>query len=70
MKSRFPSEEAANAYKDQHQLFGRVAEHTGGGKWALVFPIAAHLEVRPGAPTPEDFQRLAQEKQPPCKTTP
>lgn len=46
MKSTFNSEKEANDYKDQHQLHGRVAEPiTGTSKWALNFPLKAHVTV-------------------------
>lgn len=52
MKSRFDSKQEADAYKVKHQLYGRVAEPISGTtKWALVFPLKAHLTVRqPHAP--------------------
>lgn len=46
MQSLFKSEQEAVAYKATHQLHGRVAEPVKGtGKWALNFPIEAHLIV-------------------------
>jgi len=46
VKSKFNSEQEANDYKTKHQLFSRVVEPISGtGKWALVFPIEAHLTV-------------------------
>lgn len=46
MKSLFKSEQEANEYKEKHQLLGRVAEPVQGtGRWALNFPIAAHVSV-------------------------
>lgn len=46
MKSSFDSEHDANEYKAKHQLSGRVAEPiTGTGKWALNFPLQAHVTV-------------------------
>jgi hypothetical protein len=46
MKSSFNSEHEANEYKQPHQLFGRVAEPVAGtGKWALNFPLEAHVTV-------------------------
>lgn len=52
MKERFNSEQEALEYKERHQLFGRVAEPlTGTGKWALNFPLEAHVTVhQPHAP--------------------
>lgn len=51
-RERFESERAANQYKEKHQLFGRVAEPIAGGhKWALNFPLDAHVSVhQPHAP--------------------
>ncbi len=46
MKSLFKTEQAANSYKQEHQLLGRVAEPIKGtGKWALVYPLDAHVTV-------------------------
>jgi hypothetical protein len=46
MKSLFKTEQEANEYKEKHQLLGRVAEQVKGtGKWALNFPIEAHVTV-------------------------
>lgn len=46
MKSTFNSEKEANDYKTEHQLHGRVAEPIAGtGKWALNFPLKAHVTV-------------------------
>jgi hypothetical protein len=46
MKSTFDSEHEANEYKATHQLTGRVAEPiTGTGKWALNFPLKAHVSI-------------------------
>jgi len=46
MKKLFRTKQAANEYKEQYQLFGRVAEQVKGtGKWALNFPIATHVTV-------------------------
>lgn len=51
LKSKFPSEQAANDYKRLHQLHQRVAMPLAGtGQWALVFPLNAHVTVRDGAP--------------------
>lgn len=48
MKSYFGTEQEANNYKEKHQLFGRVPEYIqSAGKWALVFPIKAHVTVIP-----------------------
>lgn len=47
MKEWFKSEQEANEYKEKHQLFGRVPEPIEGtGKWALNFPLEAHLTER------------------------
>jgi len=46
MKEWFVSKEEASEYKQTHQLFGRVPEPiTGTGKWALNFPLQAHVTV-------------------------
>jgi hypothetical protein len=46
MKEWFNSEEEANEYKETHQLFGRGPEQlTGSGKWALNFPLEAHVTI-------------------------
>ena len=46
MKSLFKTEKEANEYKEKHQLLGRVAEQVKGTeKWALNFPIEAHVTV-------------------------
>lgn len=46
MKSTFNSEQEALAYKAKHNLVGRVAEPLKGtNKWALNFPIKAHVTV-------------------------
>lgn len=50
-KSTFDTEQEANDYKREHQLFQRVAVPLiGRGKWALIFPIEAHITVNDGAP--------------------
>lgn len=47
MKETFNSEQEALAYKEKHQLFGRVAEPImGTNKWALNFPLEAHVTVQ------------------------
>ena len=58
MKSTFNSEKEANDYKTEHQLHGRVAEPIAGtGKWALNFPLEAHVTVnQPHVNTGEVFQ--------------
>lgn len=44
----FDSEQEAIDYRAKHQLIQRVAVPvTGTSKWALVFDIPCHLEVRP-----------------------
>jgi hypothetical protein len=49
MKERFNSEQEAKEYKEKHQLFGRVpVPLVGTRKWALVFPLEAHVTVLPG----------------------
>lgn len=46
MKSSFNSEQEALEYKAKHQLLGRVAEPiVGTKKWALNFPLEAHVTV-------------------------
>jgi hypothetical protein len=48
MASLFKTEQEANEYKEKHQLFGRVPEYIKGtGKWALNFPLKAHVTVIP-----------------------
>lgn len=50
-KSTFDTEQEANDYKREHQLLQRVAVPLfGRGKWALIFPIEAHITVNDGAP--------------------
>lgn len=52
MKTTFSSEQEAVAYKREHQLYQRVAEPIlGTQKWALNFPIQAHITVKDGAPS-------------------
>lgn len=53
MKQWFKTEQEANEYKEKHQLFARVPEYIKGyEKWALVFPLKAHVTVRqPHGPT-------------------
>lgn len=47
----FNSEQQANDYKARHKLHQRKAEPVAGtGKWALNFPIEAHITVNDGAP--------------------
>lgn len=47
-KDLFDTEQEALAYKETHQLFGRVPEFIEGrGKWALNFPLEAHVTVIP-----------------------
>ena len=42
----FDTEQDALRHKEAHQLTQRVPEFIQGrGKWALVFPISAHLQV-------------------------
>lgn len=55
MKEWFNSEQEGNEYKEKHQLFGRVPEQVAGtGKWALNFPLKAHVTVhQPHAPEAE-----------------
>lgn len=49
-KNRFETEQEASDYKLKHQLYNRVAEPIGGGKWGLVYPIKSHIQVNDGAP--------------------
>lgn len=53
MKNLFDTEQEAKEYKEKHQLFVRVPAYIQGrDKWALVFPLKAHLTVRqPHGPT-------------------
>lgn len=49
MKSKnwFNSEQEALAYREKHQLDARVPEFSASyGKWALNFPLKAHVTVR------------------------
>ena len=42
MKQYFSAKQEAEAYKEKHKLFQRVAEYIRAhGKWALVFDILA-----------------------------
>jgi len=51
MQPVFTSKQAAEDYRQAHQLHGRVAEPLAGSdRWALVFPLACHVEVRDGVP--------------------
>lgn len=43
----FLTEQAANEYKVNNKLFGRVPEYSPGRGWALVFPIKANIQVIP-----------------------
>jgi len=46
MKEYFDTEEEAKEYKEKHQLYVRIPEYIKfRNKWALVFPIKAHLTV-------------------------
>lgn len=58
MKSLFTTEQEANKYREKNQLFGRVAEPVRGtGKWALNFPLEAHVTVTAFADIVEVQQR-------------
>lgn len=51
MKSRFKSKEEAERYKALHRLHNQVAVPISGTRrWALIFPIKAHVTVNDGAP--------------------
>lgn len=51
MKTTFSSEQEADDYKREHQLYQRVAEPIlGTQQWALNFPLQAHITVNDGAP--------------------
>ena len=56
-KRRFDSEDEAREYLKDHGLVGRVVEPVAGTrKWALNFPIEAHVTVhQPHSPTPINF---------------
>lgn len=46
MRQKFDTEQEALEYKDKHQLFGRVPAYLQGyDKWALVYPLKAHVTV-------------------------
>jgi hypothetical protein len=48
MNSRFETEEEARAFMEKHQVKARQPERLGpSGKWALVFPLKAHVTVIP-----------------------
>lgn len=52
MNQVFDSEQEAEEYKKTHQIFGRAPEKVATGKWALVFPLEAHVTVhQPHAPS-------------------
>lgn len=47
MKATFKSEQEALDYRDKHQLVGREARPImGTNKWALIFPLKAHVTVQ------------------------
>jgi hypothetical protein len=52
MKQWHNSEQEANEYMKKHRIFNMVAEKPEGStKWALVFPLEAHVTVhQPHAP--------------------
>lgn len=46
MKSLFNTEQEASTYREKHQLFVMTAHPVNGtGKWALSYPIEAHVTV-------------------------
>lgn len=48
MNSHFETEEEARAFMEEHQVTARQPEQLGpSGKWALVFPLKAHITVIP-----------------------
>lgn len=51
-KNLFDTEQLANDYRRDHRLHQRVAERVSGtDKWALNFPLEAHVTVQDGAPS-------------------
>lgn len=56
MKTTFNSEKDALAYRERHHLFGRVPEQlAGSGRWALNFPLKAHVTVAPHTSPTQKF---------------
>lgn len=47
MNSRFDTEEEARTFMNEHKVFVRQPERLACGKWALVFPLKAHVTVIP-----------------------
>lgn len=45
--SLFDTEQEAQDFKDANHLHVRVPEKMATGKWALVFPLKAHVTVVP-----------------------
>jgi hypothetical protein len=55
MASLFKTEQETCEYRERHQLFQRVPEYIEGtGKWALVFPLKAHVTVIPHTVAAQD----------------